>query len=180
MEGLESPYRAGKCEEEGGCGVVGFCCTEKVPARHIYEPSKQMHNRGNGKGGGIAALGLIPEQLGVSQKVLDEYYMVHIALLDSGVQQEVERKYISPYFDISASHKLETLDDWASVPGLEVKPPDVRRYFVRVREDVLQSFVAKNGLQKLSHNEAESEFLNQNSFQLNQEFYASLGEKRPL
>ena len=53
-----SPIR--KEAEEGGCGVVGFCCSEPVPGRHIYEPSRQMHNRGNGKGGGIAAVGLRP------------------------------------------------------------------------------------------------------------------------
>ncbi|MDD5648498.1 MAG: hypothetical protein PHY03_06155, partial [Dehalococcoidia bacterium] len=58
-----------KIEEEGGCGVVGFCCSQPVAARHIYEPSRQMHNRGNGKGGGIAALGFVPEQLGVSREV---------------------------------------------------------------------------------------------------------------
>jgi hypothetical protein len=34
--------------EEGGCGVVGFCCSEPVAGKHIYEPSRQMHNRGNG------------------------------------------------------------------------------------------------------------------------------------
>ena len=74
------PQTVRKGEEEGGCGVVGFCCTEPVAGRHIYEPSKQMHNRGNGKGGGIAAVGLVPEQLGVSREVLDECYMLHIAL----------------------------------------------------------------------------------------------------
>jgi hypothetical protein len=78
-----------KGEEEGGCGVVGFCCSKPVPGRHIYEPSKQMHNRGNGKGGGIAAVGLVPEQLGVSRQVLDDYYMLHIALLDPKVRAEV-------------------------------------------------------------------------------------------
>ena len=52
-------------EAEGGCGVIGFCCTEPVPGKHIHEPSRLMHNRGNGKGGGIAAMGFIPEQLGV-------------------------------------------------------------------------------------------------------------------
>ena len=82
MAELELPSLANKCEEEGGCGVVGFCCTEPVSARNIYDPSRQMHNRGNGKGGGIAALGFIPEQLGVSREVLDEYYMLHIAFLD--------------------------------------------------------------------------------------------------
>ena len=178
VEGLELPAKAGKCEEEGGCGVVGFCCTEPVPARHIHEPSKQMHNRGNGKGGGIAALGFIPEQLGVSREVLDEYYMLHVAFLDPGVRAELERKYISLYFDVVASHKLETLNDWTSLEWLEAKPPDVWRYFVRVKPDVLESFIARNGLTKLERGEAESEFVNQNSFQLNQEFYASLGEKK--
>ena len=52
-----------KDAEEGGCGVVGFCATEPMPGKYIYEPSKQMHNRGNGKGGGIAAVGFVPEHI---------------------------------------------------------------------------------------------------------------------
>ena len=47
-----------KAAEEGGCGVTGFISSIPVRGRHIYEPSIQMHNRGNGKGGGIAAVGL--------------------------------------------------------------------------------------------------------------------------
>ncbi|MFC2008152.1 glutamate synthase [Chloroflexota bacterium] len=178
VEGLELLRNARKCEEEGGCGVVGFCCTEPVPGRHIHEPSRQMHNRGNGKGGGVAASGFIPEQLGVSQEVLDEYYMIHVAFLDSGVRPELERKYISPCFDVAAANKLETLDDWATIEGLEVKPPDVWRYFVRVEADVLESFITRNELGQLDRSQAEDEFVNQNSFRLNQEFYASLGEQK--
>ena len=178
MAELKLPAQVNKCEEEGGCGVVGFCCTEPVSARNIYEPSRQMHNRGNGKGGGIAALGFVPEQLGVSREVLDEYYMLHIAFLDAGARPELERKYLSPYFDTVAASKLETLDDWTAVENLEVKPPDVWRYFVRVKQDVLDSFINKNALGKLNRDEAESEFLNQNSIRLNQEFYASLGDKK--
>jgi glutamate synthase domain-containing protein 1/glutamate synthase domain-containing protein 3 len=167
-----------KGEEEGGCGVVGFCCTEPVAARHIHEPSKQMHNRGNGKGGGIAALGFVPEQLGVSRDVLDNYYMVHVAFLDIGVRPDLERKYISPCFDVAASRQLETLDDWTSLPALEARPPDVWSYFVHVKPQVLDSFITKNGLALLSRNEAEDEFLSQQSVTLNQEFYASLGDKK--
>ena len=44
-----------KREEEGGCGVTGFACSIPVRGKHIYGPSKQMRNRGNGRGGGIAA-----------------------------------------------------------------------------------------------------------------------------
>jgi glutamate synthase domain-containing protein 1/glutamate synthase domain-containing protein 3 len=167
-----------KGEEEGGCGVVGFCCTEPVAARHIHEPSKQMHNRGNGKGGGIAALGFVPEQLGVSQDILDNYYMLHIAILDAGVIRDMEDKYIKPYFDVVASSQLDTITDWTAIPILEARPPDVRRYFLRPKPDVLDSFLAKNNLSSLSHTEAEGEFLNQQSIRLNQEFYASLGDKK--
>jgi len=177
-EELELASIDNKCEEEGGCGVVGFCCSEPVPARHIYEPSKQMHNRGNGKGGGIAALGFIPEQLGVSRQVLDDYYMLHIAFLDDSVKADLEKKYILPYFDIAASSKLDTVDDWKSVPDLEVKPPDVWRYFVKVKNDVLNSFIAKHEMNTLDRDEAESEFINQNTIRLNQEFYASLGQQK--
>ncbi len=87
---LQPPTTERKIEEEGGCGVVGLCCSEPVAARHIYEPSRQMHNRGNGKGGGIAALGFIPEQLGVSREVLDNCYMIHVAFLDTGIRPQLE------------------------------------------------------------------------------------------
>lgn len=167
-----------KTEEEGGCGVVGFCCSESVPGKHIYEPSRQMHNRGNGKGGGIAAVGFRPEQLGVSREVLQEYYMLHIALLDPNIRQEMEKRFIKPNFDVVASGRLETVKDWSTVEGLEVKPPDVWRYFVRVKPDVLDSFITNNNLTELGRGDAEDEFINQNSFKLNQTYYASLGEQR--
>jgi glutamate synthase domain-containing protein 1/glutamate synthase domain-containing protein 3 len=164
--------------EEGGCGVVGFCCSEPVAGKHIYEPSKQMHNRGNGKGGGVAAVGFIPAQLGVSREVLDTHYMLHVAYLDDKARPEIEKELITPNFDIAASKQLDKVSDWKSVPGLEVKPPDVSRYFVRVKKQVLDAFIVKNNLQKLDRAEAEDEFVNQNSFSLNQKHYASLGEKR--
>ena len=164
--------------EEGGCGVVGFCCSEPVAGRHIYEPSRQMHNRGNGKGGGIAAVGLVPEQLGVSREVLDTHYLLHVAFIDTKVRPEIEEQFIKPFFDIAASAQLDKVDDWKSVPGLEVLPPDVCRYFVRVKPAVLDAFIAKNHLEQLDRGEAEDEFVNQNSFSLNQKYYASLGEKR--
>jgi glutamate synthase domain-containing protein 1 len=167
-----------KGEEEGGCGVVGFCCTEPVRGRHIYEPSRQMHNRGNGKGGGIAAVGFVPEQLGVSREVLDQCIMLHVAFVDPGVRRQVEERFVHPHFDVAASRALDTVDDWRSVDGLEVKPPDVWRYFVRVKAGVLDAFVREHGLDGLDRGEAEDEFINQNSFKLNQEYYASLGDKK--
>ena len=69
--------------EEGGCGVTGFACNIPVSGRHIFEPSVQMHNRGNGKGGGIAAVGLEASKLGVDQDTLDRDFLYQIALLDN-------------------------------------------------------------------------------------------------
>ncbi|MBN1507671.1 MAG: hypothetical protein JW955_12540 [Sedimentisphaerales bacterium] len=172
------PQMSRKAEEEGGCGVVGFCCTKPVPGRHIYEPSKQMHNRGNGKGGGIAAVGLLPEQLGVSRQVLDEYYMLHLAMLDPNARPEVEQEFITPHFDLADSGRLDRVDDWQAVGDLEVKPPDVWRYFVRVKPKVLDEFIQRNGFAAMDRQAAEDEYVSQNSFRLNQRFYASLGQQR--
>jgi glutamate synthase domain-containing protein 1/glutamate synthase domain-containing protein 3 len=165
--------RSGSMEAEGGCGVIGFCCTEPMPGKHIHEPSRLMHNRGNGKGGGIAAAGFIPEQLGVTQEILDDCYMLHVAYLDPESRHEVEKKYINPVYEIKKSSKLDTVDDWKSVPGLAVKPPDVHRYFIRVKESALKSFITDNKLEKLNRRDAEDEFINQNSFKLNHEFYVA-------
>ncbi|HEY94434.1 MAG TPA: glutamate synthase [Dehalococcoidia bacterium] len=164
-------------EEEGGCGVTGFICSIPVTGKNIFEPSVQMHNRGNGKGGGIAAVGFIPEALGVSRQVLDDDYMLHIALLDSSVADNVAGEYITPHFNIDKAEKLDILDDYRSI-GLEVKPPDIMRYFVRVKEDVLDDFISENSLASISRRDAEDEFVYRNSFQINNRYYASLGEKQ--
>ena len=165
-------------EAEGGCGVTGFACTIPVSGRHIYEPSIQMRNRGNGKGGGIAACGLVPQDLGVSRKILDEDYILQVALLDGNVRGEVEAKYVQPWFDVDQGGLVPTVDDYRDVPLLEIRPPDVARYFVRVKPAVLDRFAAEKGLTALSQRELADEFVFQNSFALNKEFYASLGDKR--
>ena len=104
-----------------------------------------MRNRGNGKGGGIAACGLVPEELGVSRKVLDEDYILQVALLDPAARGEVEKAFIEPFFDIDQGGMVPTVDDYRDVPLLEVRPPDVARYFVRVKPDVLARFAEEKG-----------------------------------
>ena len=61
-----------------------------------------------------------------------------------------------------------------------MRPPDVARYFVRVKPDVLARFADEKGLAKagLGEREIEDEFLYQNSIRLNNQYYASLGDKR--
>jgi len=167
-----------KAEEEGGCGVTGFACSKPVGGRHIFEPSRQMHNRGNGKGGGIAAVGLIAGDLGVTEDVLNEFYLMQIAMLDTNVQKEVEERFITSCMDVSAGYRVPTLDDYRDVEGLEIRPPDVWRYFVRVKPNVLSEFADKNAMEKMTPRKVEDEFIWQNTIRLNRTFYETQGEKR--
>ena len=171
------PLLAVHAEEEGGCGVTGFACTIPVRGKFIYEPSVQMQNRGNGKGGGIAAVGLVPEEVGVSKAVLASHYLVQVALLDAAAHAEVERQFILPFFDVALAQRIPTIADYRDI-GLEVRPPDVHRYVVRVKPDVLRKFAAEAGLDKLPLRDLEDEFVWRNTYKLNDAFYASLGEKR--
>ncbi len=165
-------------EAEGGCGVIGIACSEKIRAYHLLQSLKQMRNRGNGKGGGIAAVGLIPEELGVSQEVLERDYLLTIAYLDPDSRREVERKYIESIFDIDYFRTMPGIRDFSTIEGIDVKPPEVHMYFVRVKKDIVKEFQRKNGLDS---NEArppslqsvEDEIVYQNTCRLNYEFYAS-------
>ncbi len=158
--------------------MVGYASTIPFAGRHILSPCTQMHNRGNGKGGGIAAVGLCPEQLSVSQRELEEDYLIQIALLDPTCRSAIEKKYIFPHFHVHQAGPISTAGDYRDMQGLEVRPPDVWRYFCRVKEDILGSFLASMGWEDDRALEAEDEFVFQNSFRINEEFYSSLGEKR--
>lgn len=167
-----------KGAEEGGCGVTGFACTVPVGGKHIFEPSRLMHNRGNGKGGGIAAVGLVAEDLGVTPEVLDDCYLVQVALLDPTARKGVEDKFIAPYMEVVSGSTIPTVDDYRQVEGLEIRPPGVYRYFVRVKHNVLSEFAGKNRLEEIDPRRVEDEFIWQNTIQLNRAFYHTQGDKR--
>ena len=150
----------------------------RCAGRHIREPSVQMHNRGNGKGGGIAAVGLTPEDFGVSQAVLDSHYLLQIALLDPAARAEVEQRFVEPVFDVALSAAVPTRRRLPRHPGLEVKPPDVQRYLVRVKPAALEAFAAKNGLIDLPARDVEDEFVYRNTFGAERRVLRSLGEKQ--
>jgi glutamate synthase domain-containing protein 3 len=73
---------------------------------------------------------------------------------------------------------VPVIDDFREVPLLEVRPPDIARYFVRVKPDVLAEFAEKQNLTHMTEREIEDEFVFQNSFNLNNTFYSSLGDKK--
>jgi glutamate synthase domain-containing protein 1/glutamate synthase domain-containing protein 3 len=173
---IEGLTLARKVEAEGGCGVVGAACSVPIAGKHFLTALLQMKNRGNGKGGGVAALGLSPERLGVSKNILQEDYLIQIAYLDPSASKAVEDEFIHPHLNVDSATWLETVGDYRTIQGLEVKPPEVRRYFCRVKEDVLGRFMQSSGL--TNRTVAEDEFIYQNSYALNKKYYASLGEKK--
>ena len=172
-----------KAEAEGGCGVVGIACNERIAAHHLLQGLTQMRNRGNGKGGGIAAVGLEPAEMGVSQDILESHYLLAIAYLDPTARPEVERSYLEPTFEIAHSRSLPATHDSKLVGSLPVKPPEVFMYFGRVKPEALHAFKTESGLAAAQIPSAtleslEDEVVYQNSYRLNRACYASIGEKR--
>jgi glutamate synthase domain-containing protein 1/glutamate synthase domain-containing protein 3 len=137
-----------------------------------------MHNRGNGKGGGIAAVGLVPEQLGVSRDILTNDYILQIALLDPAARNAVEADFVNPMFDIHHAQQVGHIDNWQDIDGLPVCPPEICRYFVKPKPEVLANFARERGLDGLPERDIEEEFLYQNAFALNTKYYAALGDKQ--
>jgi len=163
---------------EGGCGVVGLACNEKVRGEHIMQALTQMHNRGNSKGAGIAAFGLDADQLGVSQKTLEEDYLIQVAYLNPMSRKQVEEEFLFPNLDIQVFYPLPAVNDYRSVEDLTVQPPEVWRYFCRVKREALNKFILENDLDSLDRKGPEDEFIYQNTYHLNNKYYSSLGEKK--
>ncbi|MFW9856714.1 MAG: hypothetical protein ACFFFG_16805 [Candidatus Thorarchaeota archaeon] len=161
---------------EGGCGVIGVASSTQIKGSHLLNALIQMKNRGNGKGGGVAILGLSAEELGISQSMLDDDYIIQIAFLEASCKTQLEREFIIPFFDIHSEGWVDTMEDFQKI-GLEVAPPRVYRYFCRVNEKILIDFKDKHGLNG-SDQDIEDEFVYQNSYALNKKYYASLGEKK--
>ncbi len=160
-------------EAEGGCGVVGIASSVALSGRHILRPLIQMHNRGNGKGGGIAAVGLDPEQMGVTERILREDYLIQVAYLKPEVREALEDEFIKPMYKVEKKYKVETSADKAFLKSLEVEPPEVWRYFCRAKKDPLDDFIKKGGLEKMDPRRAEDEFVYQTSFKVNKKYYAT-------
>jgi glutamate synthase domain-containing protein 1/glutamate synthase domain-containing protein 3 len=167
-----------KADAEGGCGVIGLASSVPVAGRHLLEALAQMRNRGNGKGGGVAAAGLDPAWLGVPAAFLAEDYLLAVALLDESAWDEVRREVLEPAYVVDHSWRLPVLPDWRALPGLTVPPPAVICSFVRVREEARQAFVSVHGLESVDREGVDDEIVYQTSYRLNKRFYASTGEKR--
>ena len=163
-------------EAEGGCGVIGIAASEPVAGRHLLRALLQMRNRGNGKGGGIAAVGLDPSFFGVPARTLAEDYLLAVAYLDPSAREHVERTYIAPTFAVDHTAEIPLLHDARAKLALDIDPPEAVCYFVRVRPEITGAFQREHGVADAAA--AQDEIVYQNTYRLNRDTYASAGEKR--
>jgi glutamate synthase domain-containing protein 1/glutamate synthase domain-containing protein 3 len=154
-------------EVEGGCGVVGCASEKPIAGKHFLISLEQMHNRGNGKGGGLAVCGCFPDYR--------EFYALQIASLMEGAHKIIEEEFIIPYFSIEKRETQPQISDFREIKGLEIKPPEVYRYFCRVKAPVLEKFARERGFKDLIA--AEDQFLYENSFEINKRYYADIEDK---
>jgi len=174
VEDMRGPLPTHSAEAEGGCGVIGIACSERIPGRHLLQALRQMRNRGNGKGGGAALAGLDPDQFGVTPEILRQDTLLAMAYLQPGARELVEESHIRPGFDIHHIHTMPV----TNVPRLETRPPEVVLYFGHVRDEIVDGFAEVHGLEALPRQALEDEWVYQNSYALNKAYYASLGEQR--
>ncbi len=160
-----------KVEAEGGCGVIGTASSMPIEGRHFFTALDQMKNRGNGKGGGVAVAGLSPESLGVSNAILESDYLVQIAYTSDDLLKKVEKEFVTPVFRVDHEEIVPAIGDYRSI-GLEVKPPDVKRFFVRTQKTVLDEFKRSHNLTEMPEDLVEDEFVYRNTYQLNRKFYS--------
>jgi glutamate synthase domain-containing protein 1/glutamate synthase domain-containing protein 3 len=167
-----------KVDAEGGCGVIGMASSLPLGGRHLLQALAQMRNRGNGKGGGIAAVGLDGVAFGVPQRLVEEDYLLALAYLDGGAREDVEANHVAPAFEVDGVYEFPHLPGREAIAGLEVTPPEVVCYFVRVRPDARRELARSAGLEALEADALDDEVVYRNSYALNRAYYSATGDKR--
>ena len=163
---------------EGGCGVIGLASNVQVSAKHLLQALMQMRNRGNGKGGGIAAVGLNHQEFGVTKEILENDYLIAVAYLDTAIREKLEQEFIFTPFEVDHIREQPQLENFQEIDELDVLPPTVVKYFVRVKNEVRDTFSSSHKLLHVNKRRIEDEIVYQNTYRLNTSFYKSTGKKQ--
>ena len=124
VNNIINPYNDDK--DFSGCSIFGMMNLEgkrfssKDPVRAIAN----MHERGNGLGGGFAVYGIYPD--------FKDYYAMHIMYLDRDAKEKTDR-ILASCFDIVYNEEIQTKS--ANVRN----PPMVWRYFVQPKKSKLEN-----------------------------------------
>jgi len=124
IQELNNPHGDDKVID--ACSIFGAIDTsgERFSAEGIIRAIANMHDRGNGLGGGFAVYGLYPEYA--------ELYALHIMFL-SAQGKRMTDDFLSSSFDVVHAEEVPT----RPTPNI-VDPPLVWRYFVDVERQRLE------------------------------------------
>ena len=118
---INNPYNDGKVID--ACSIFGMMDTsgKRFSGKDITTAIANMHVRGNGLGGGLAAYGIYPNYA--------DYYAFHIMYLSQQSQQDAEN-FLKDKFHMVQAEEVPT----RPAHGI-VNPPAVWRYFLSVPKD---------------------------------------------
>jgi glutamate synthase domain-containing protein 1 len=127
---VNNPYNDEKVISQ--CSIFGMMNTagDPVSGKDIITAISNMHDRGNGLGGGFAIYGCYPER--------SDDYCLQI-MFDTKVSQEDTEVYLKRFFHINLSEEIPTF------PMKAIKnPPDVWRYFVQPKVEEMHEIISED------------------------------------
>jgi glutamate synthase domain-containing protein 1 len=118
-----NPY--GDDKDFSACGIFAMMNTSgnRFGSKDAVKAMANMHDRGNGLGGGFAVYGIYPE--------FKEYYAFHVMYLEKGAKEKTDKILASKFdiiYDEEMQHKQANVRD----------PPMVWRYFVQPQKNKLK------------------------------------------
>jgi glutamate synthase domain-containing protein 1 len=115
---INNPYNDDK--DFAGCSIFGMMNLEgnRFPSRDPVKAITNMHDRGNGLGGGFAVYGIYPD--------FKDYYAFHLMYLSKDAKEKTDR-ILAARFNIIYDEEMQTR------PANVQDPPVVWRYFVQPR-----------------------------------------------
>jgi glutamate synthase domain-containing protein 1 len=116
---VNNPF--GDDKDFAGCSIFGMMNLEgkRFPSTDPVRAIANMHDRGNGLGGGFAVYGIYPD--------FKDYYALHIMYLSRDAKERTDR-ILAARFDIIYDEEMQTR------PADVQDPPRVWRYFVQPKK----------------------------------------------
>jgi glutamate synthase domain-containing protein 1 len=132
QQGINRSNPYGDDKEIAACSIFGMMDTsgKRFSGRDVVKAIGNMHDRGNGLGGGFAAYGLYPEHA--------DRYAFHVMYLNGETREKVEQ-YIQEAFRVVWAEPIPT----RPARGI-VDPPLTWRYFAEVREEKLEGLTEED------------------------------------
>lgn len=117
---INNPY--GEDKVLSACSIFGMMDTSggRISGEPVFRAMENMHDRGNGLGGGFAVYGIYPE--------FADHYALHLMFTSQAGRDSTER-FLSDFFEIDHSEQIPT----RKTDGITDEPL-VWRYFARPKQ----------------------------------------------